>query len=131
MVPLAGWIAAILFVVPAGYQALTFDFAQPGGGDWAALFWWGVGPFGIGTMLWFLGLKGVQASTASGFMGAMPASGLLVSYIWLGDPFYQIHLVGFALVLGGIGMVSWAHYRAEKIAKKQGKVYDSCLATPC
>ncbi len=131
LVPLAGWIAAILFAVPAGYQALSFDFAGPGWNDWAALLWWGVGPFGIGTMLWFLGLKGVQASTASGFMGAMPASGLLVSYIWLGEAFQWIHLVGFAFVLGGIGMVSWAHYRSEKIAKQQGQEYEACHATPC
>jgi len=131
LVPLAGWIAAILFAVPGGYQALSFDFAVPGWNDWAALLWWGVGPFGIGTMLWFLGLKAVKASIASGFMGAMPASGLLVSYIWLGDAFYWIHLVGFAFVLGGIGMVSWTHYRSEKIAKRQGKEYDTCHATPC
>ena len=131
LVPLAGWIAAILFAVPAGYQALSFDFAGVDWNDWAALLWWGVGPFGIGTMLWFLGLKSVKASTASGFMGAMPASGLLVSYIWLGDTFYWIHLVGFAFVLGGIGMVSWAHYRSEKIAQQQGKEYDTCHATPC
>lgn len=131
LVPLAGWIAAIIFAVPAGYQALSFDFTVPGWNDWAALLWWGVGPFGIGTMLWFLGLKAVKASTASGFMGVMPASGLLVSYIWLGDAFHWIHLVGFALVVGGIAMVSWAHRRSEKIAKQQGKEYDTCLATPC
>jgi drug/metabolite transporter (DMT)-like permease len=130
-VPLAGWIAAILFAVPAGYQTLSFDFAVPGWNDWAALLWWGVGPFGIGTMLWFLGLKAVKASTASGFMGAMPASGLLVSYIWLGEAFRWSHLVGFTFVLAGIGMVSWAHYRSEKIAQRQGEEYDTCLATPC
>ena len=131
LVPLAGWIAAILFAVPAGYQTLSFDFAVPGWNDWAALLWWGVGPFGIGTMLWFLGLKAVKASTASGFMGAMPASGLLVSYIWLGEAFRWSHLVGFTFVLAGIGMVSWAHYRSEKIAQRQGEEYDTCLATPC
>ena len=131
LVPLAGWIAVILFAAPAGYQALSFDFAGVDWNDWAALLWWGVGPFGIGTMLWFLGLKSVKASTASGFMGAMPASGLMVSYIWLGDAFYWIHLVGFAFVLGGIGMVSWAHYRSEKLAKDQGKEYHTCHATPC
>lgn len=57
-----------------GFQAGSFDFSTPTTQQWIALFWWGIGPFGIGTMLWFLDLKAVKASTASGFMGAMPAS---------------------------------------------------------
>ena len=98
---------------------------------WGGWLWWGGGRVGVGVRCGLSGLKTVKASTASGCMGAMPASGLLVSYIWLGDTFYWIHLVGFAFVLGGIGMVSWAHYRSEKIAQQQGKEYDTYHATPC
>ncbi|MFO7901027.1 MAG: DMT family transporter [Planctomycetota bacterium] len=130
LVPLAAWVAVALFAIPAGYQAILFDFAAPTLNEWAALAWWGVGPFAIGTMLWFIGLKSVKASTASGFMGAMPASGLLVSYFWLEDEFYWIHLVGFALVLGGIGMVSWAHRHGEKEAKEKGEEYSTCHLCP-
>jgi len=131
LLPLAGWVAVLLFAVPGIYQAASFDFSTPTTQQWIALFWWGIGPFGIGTMLWFLGLKAVKASTASGFMGAMPASGLLVSYFWLGDQFYWIHLVGFALVLGGIGMVTWAHWLSEKEAKRKQQDYTPCHAFPC
>ncbi len=131
LVPLAGWVAVLLFAVPGIYQAASFDFSTPTTQQWIALFWWGIGPFGIGTMLWFLGLKAVKASTASGFMGAMPASGLLVSYFWLGDRFYWIHLVGFALVLGGIGMVTWAHWLSEKEANRKQQDYTPPHAFPC
>ena len=131
LLPLAGWVAVLLFSVPGIYQAGSFDFSTPTRQQWIALFWWGIGPFGIGTMLWFLGLKAVNASTASGFMGAMPASGLLVSYFWLGDQFYWIHLVGFALVLGGIGMVTWAHRLSEKEAKRKQQEYTPLHACPC
>ena len=131
LVPLAAWIAVLLFAIPAIYQAGSFDFSSPSMNQWIALFWWGVGPFAIGTMLWFLGLKAVKASTASGFMGAMPASGLLVSYFWLGDRFYWIHLLGFALVLGGIGMVSWAHRVNEKKAKREHRPYSPGHMCPC
>ncbi len=131
LVPLAGWVAVLLFAVPGIYQAGSFDFSTPTTQQWIALFWWGIGPFGIGTMLWFLGLKVVRASTASGFMGAMPASGLLVSYFWLGDQFYWIHLVGFALILGGIGMVTWAHWLNEKEAKRKQQEYTPYHACPC
>ena len=126
-----GWVAVLLFAIPGMYQAAEFDFTTPSAEQWIALFWWGIGPFGIGTMLWFLGLKAVKASTASGFMGAMPASGLLVSYFWLGDQFYWIHLVGFALVLGGIGMVTWAHWLNEKEAKRKQQDYTPFHPCPC
>ncbi len=131
LIPLAAWIAAALFAGPGLYQAAQFDFAVPTGEQWIALAWWGVGPFGIGTMLWFYGLKSVQASTASGFMGAMPASGLLVSYVWLGDTFYWMHLVGFALVLAAIALVAWAHRHGEAAAAAEGREFRGCTAYPC
>jgi drug/metabolite transporter (DMT)-like permease len=114
LIPLAAWVATLLFAFPGLYQASSFDFSTPTLEHWIALLWWRVGPFGIGTMLWFVGLARVQASIASGFMGVMPASGLVVSYVWLGETFYWIHMAGFALVLGGIGMVAWAHQVSER-----------------
>jgi drug/metabolite transporter (DMT)-like permease len=131
LLPLAAWVAVLLFAIPGLYQAGGFDFSTPTLEQWIGLFWWGIGPFGIGTMLWFLGLKAVKASTASGFMGAMPASGLLVSYFWLGDRFYLIHLLGFALVLAGIGMVTWAHQVGEHKAKRRQEEYSPSHVCPC
>jgi DME family drug/metabolite transporter len=131
LIPIAAWTAVLLFAIPGLYQAVSFDFSAPTVEQWIGLAWWGIGPFGIGTLLWFVGLKEVKASTASGFMGAMPASGLLVSYFWLGDQFYYIHLLGFALVLGGIGMVSWAHWVSERKAKQKGKAYSPPQVCPC
>jgi drug/metabolite transporter (DMT)-like permease len=131
LIPLAAWIAALLFGGPGLYQAAQFDFSAPSFEQWAALVWWGIGPFGLGTMLWFVGLRSVQASTASGFMGAMPASGLLVSYVWLGDEFYWMHLVGFALVLTAIALVAWDHRRGESAAASEGREFRGCTAYPC
>jgi len=116
--PLAAWVAVILFAVPGTIQALDFDFSKPNLNEWFALFWWGIGPFAIGTLIWFYGLEKVRASIASGFMGAMPASALVLSYIWLGDKFHWIHIVGFALVFTSIGLISWAHTLQEKEQKK-------------
>lgn len=131
LIPLAAWMATALFAGPAIYQASRFDFGGPSLEQWIALAWWGVGPFGIGTMLWFYGLKSVQASTAAGFMGAMPASGLLVSYVWLGEAFHWMHLVGFALVLAAIAMVAWDHRRGEATATAEGREFRGCTAYPC
>jgi len=130
LIPLAAWIASALFAGPAIYQASQFDFSGPSMEQWIALAWWGAGPFGVGTMLWFYGLKSVEASTAAAFMGAMPASGLLVSYFWLGETFYWIHLVGFALVLAAIAVVAWDHRKSESAPNKE-KEYDGTNAYPC
>lgn len=131
LIPIAAWTAVLLFAIPGIYQGASFDFSSPTVEQWIGLSWWGIGPFGIGTLLWFVGLKEVKASTASGFMGAMPASGLLVSYFWLGDQFYYIHLLGFALVLGGIGMVSWAHWVSERKSREKGEEYSPPHVCPC
>lgn len=131
LVPMAAWVAVLLFAIPGIYQALDFDFSRPGFNDWFALFWWGIGPFAIGTSLWFIGLKSVRASTASGFMGAMPASGLILSYLWLGDQFHWIHLLGFVLVTASIGIVAWDHRLKEKEKKAKKEEYDGGVLCPC
>lgn len=131
LVPLAAWVAVFLFAIPGIYQAVGFNFSSPSLNEWFALFWWGIGPFAIGTTLWFMGLKSVKASTASGFMGAMPASGLILSYVWLGDKFHWIHLAGFGLVVASILMVSWAHRLKEKKTREKHQEYEGHSLCPC
>ncbi len=113
---LAVWIAVLLFAVPGVIQARSFDFAGPTLNEWFGLALWGLGPLAVGTLLWFNGLHQVQASTASGFMGSMPAMGLLLSYFWLNEPFHRVHLLGFALVVTSIVLISWAHRVEERSA---------------
>lgn len=114
VLPLAVWVAVGLFAIPGTIQAFQFDFSGPTLNEWFGLGLWGLGPLAIGTLIWFEGLEEVQASTASGFMGAMPATGLILSYAWLGDQFHAIHLVGFALVFASIALVTWAHRLHER-----------------
>ena len=114
VLPLVAWVATLLFAVPGLMQARSFDFSIPTVNDWIALVVWGLGPLAFGTLIWFYGLEKVQASTASGFMGAMPTSALILSYVWLGDAFAPIHLVGFVLVFTSIALVTWAHRISER-----------------
>ncbi len=123
VLPLAVWIAVLLFAIPGIYQGLSFDFAKPSANHWLGLVVWGLGPLAIGTTIWFHGLEQVRPSTAAGFMGAMPASALILSYVWLGDKFHYIHLLGFALVFISIALVSWA-YRVKEQRKEQEKTSD-------
>ena len=58
-------------------------------------------------------------------------SGLLVSYVWLGEAFHWIHLVGFALVLAAIALVAWAHQHGKAAAGAKGKAFKSSTVYPC
>lgn len=114
VLPLAVLIAFALFLGPGLWQARSFNFGAPDLNAWIGIVVWGLGPLAIGTLIWFHGLHQVSGSIASGFMGAMPASALILSYVWLGDAFHYVHLVGFALVFVSIALISWAHRIEEK-----------------
>lgn len=65
-------------------------------------------------------------------MSAMPASALILSHLWLGDKFYPIRLVGFALVFSRIGLVAWVHRVSEADQESKTSAADSHkCALPC
>ena len=61
----------------------------------------------LGSVLWFGGVRRVAGTTASVFMGVMPISALVLSYVLLGESFRWIHVVGMALVLTGLAITVW------------------------
>jgi len=130
--PLIVWVATLLFAGPGLYQASSFDFSTPTLNEWLGLLVWGMGPLAIGTLIWFRGLSEVPPSTASGYMSAMPATALALSYVWLGDAFHPVHLVGFVLVFASIGLVTWAHRVKEAAGEEKQCAAESCsCAMPC
>lgn len=108
---LAAVLALPLFAVPAAWQWGSVDLAATGLGDWLALAWWGGGTLALGSWLWYRGVERVEGSTAAGFMGVMPVSALVLSYVLLGEAFAWVHLLGFGIVLGGVLLIAWAHAR--------------------
>ncbi len=108
---LASAFAIPLFLPFALYQLNSFDFSQILWSDWLALAWWGAGTLALGSVLWYRGVAKVSGSTAAGFMGVMPVSALILSYVLLKEPFRWIHLVGFAAVFAGVLLISREHAR--------------------
>ena len=108
---LAAALSLPLFLVPAAVQLGEADFAGMSWGDWAAVIWWGGGTMGLGSLLWYSGLSKVSGSTGAGFMGVMPVSALVLSYILLGEAFHWLHLVGFGAVFAGVILISQVHAR--------------------
>lgn len=60
----------------------------------------------LGSIVWYARVQRVPGTTASAFMGVMPISALLLSYLLLGEAFEPIHAVGMAAVLAGIFAVT-------------------------
>lgn len=104
-------LAVPLFVPFALWQWPQVDLAAVGAGAWAALAWYGAGTLAIGSWLWYTGLARAEGSVAAVFMGVMPASALVLSYVLLGEPFRWMHVAGFAIVFAGVLLISWEHAR--------------------
>lgn len=81
---------------------------------WAALAWWGLGTMAIGSALWYAGVAKAPGITASAFVGVMPVSAILLSYLLLGEAFEWIHLIGMIAVLLGIAAVVEGERRREQ-----------------
>lgn len=110
---IAAAMAFALFAPLAVSDLAGFDAATPSASEWLALIWWGLGTMALGSLLWYQGVQRVSGTTASAFMGVMPVSALVLSYILLGESFEWIHLVGMAAVLAGIASVTWSERDAS------------------
>lgn len=102
-------IAFIGFVPITVWQYHSGIFEQTDLNDWLALIAYGAVTMGLGSVLWYMGIKQVQGSTAAAFMGVMPVSALVLSYVLLGESFRWLHLVGFALVFSGVLLIISVH----------------------
>lgn len=111
---LAALGAAILFALPAALQLGEVEWSAIDASEWAALVWWGLGTMAIGSALWYEGVAKAPGLAASAFMGVMPVSALVLSYLLLGESFEWTHLVGMIAVLGGIAAVVQGERKLEQ-----------------
>lgn len=108
---LASVLSVPLFIPFAIWQWGSFDWAAVDTRAWLAVAWYGAGTLALGSWLWYSGVAKAKGSVAAGFMGVMPASALILSYVLLGEDFAFIHLAGFGIVLAGVLLISWEHAR--------------------
>jgi drug/metabolite transporter (DMT)-like permease len=103
-----------LFIIPSLFEVKDLQLTIIPLNAWLALLWWGAGGMGLATLLWFDGVKKVSGSVASGFMGVMAVSALVLSYIILSEEFMWVHLAGFIAVFTGVVLVSISHSEEMK-----------------
>ncbi|HET8727118.1 MAG TPA: DMT family transporter [Alphaproteobacteria bacterium] len=107
-------LAVPIFLPFAIWQWRDFAPGQIGAGAWIALVWYGAGTLALGSWLWYAGVAKAEGAVAAGFMGVMPASALILSYVLLGEEFRWVHLAGFAVVFAGVLLMSWEHARMAR-----------------
>jgi drug/metabolite transporter (DMT)-like permease len=111
---LAAALAIPLFLPLAAWEWSRFEPAAVDAGGWAAVIWYGAGTLALGTWCWYSGIARTEGSIAAAFMGLMPVSALVLSYLLLGERFQWIHLAGFGVVFAGVLLMSWEHARMAK-----------------
>lgn len=115
----SSFIGFLAFIPPAifRYEPGIFREIPPEG--WWALIWYGAGTMGLGSVLWYNGVQKVEGSTAAAFMGVMPVSALVLSYVLLGESFEWIHMGGFSLVFAGVLLIIKAHRDRNEMENKK------------
>jgi drug/metabolite transporter (DMT)-like permease len=107
---LASVLSIPLFLVPAALlEASSFHPGSVPSGSWLAVLFWGGGTLGLGSLVWYTGVQRASGTVAAGFMGVMPVSALVFSYVLLGEPVRPAHLAGFAIVFAGVVLISREH----------------------
>lgn len=106
---LAAALAVPFFLPLAAWEWRSFDPGAVPLRGWLAALWYGAGTLALGTWCWYSGIAKTQGSIAAAFMGLMPVSALVLSYLLLGERFQWIHLAGFGVVFAGVLLMSWEH----------------------
>lgn len=96
------------FFLPFGIgQAIDFPLQTLPVSSWLVVAYYGV----VGTvgayLLWYRGVSKVPASTAGMFIGIMPVSTVILSYVLLKEPFQWTHLLGILCVLAALMCIAW------------------------
>lgn len=94
-----------LFLVVAAPEVGTVAWGAIAPATWLAVLAWGLGTLAAGSVVWYWGVRRTQGHQAAPFMGLMPVSALVLSYILLGEDPRWWHAAGLALVLAGIALV--------------------------
>lgn len=116
---------AILLLPFALYEALAGLPMPVSGPAWGGI----AGIVGFASLLAFtgfqFGLRTLGASTTGVFMYLMPLYGVLLAILFLGEPFRIFHVVGIALVLGGVALATLPAARRQPSNPSAGNVSSS------
>lgn len=95
-------IGLILFFPFAFNEAMNFVFNKIGSSMWLLLVYYAMTASVFSFILWYRGIKHVDASIAGIFTGFMPVAATLVGFIFLKESFGFNHLIGMISIFVAI-----------------------------
>ena len=95
-----------MFLPPAIYQSIGFNFRTVGLSGWGAIAYFGVVFTVVAYFLWFSGVSRVSGGTAGIFSAVMPVSAVGLSVLFLGESLTFSSILGVVFVLGAIVLIS-------------------------
>jgi drug/metabolite transporter (DMT)-like permease len=115
-------LAAVAFLTSLplmAYEAVTGTIQWPTPAGWALLLFTALFPSFLAQVAFMRGVQLIGPGRAGPFVNLAPIFGALLAVSILGEPFGRFHLVGLALVVGGILLAELAgRRRATRAAKK-------------
>lgn len=94
MLPMFGWQAAHESVLPVSWKA------------WLGIAFVAVFSSAFAHGLWVRGVAAIGANRASAFVHLMPLFGAVLAIVFLGEQIAAFHVIGAAIVLGGVFVAS-------------------------
>jgi drug/metabolite transporter (DMT)-like permease len=106
--------SATVFAAPFyAVEILRDGFRMPGPEAWAIIAYTAIFPSMVGQLFFIRGVAILGANRAGLFINLVPIFGALLAVLILGESFRAYHMVGLALVLGGIAMAErFAEHRS-------------------
>lgn len=102
-------LISILIQIPllwTDHKMLDSGVASVPSSGWTALVHVIVFATALGQQAWLYGVSGIGPSRAGVFINVIPVSSLLLSLVILGESFDVVKLIGIALVLSGVWLVT-------------------------
>lgn len=102
-------LISILIQIPllwTDHKMLDSGVASVPSSGWIALVYVIVFATALGQQAWLYGVSGIGPSRAGVFINVIPVSSLLLSLVILGESFDVVKLIGIALVLSGVWLVT-------------------------
>lgn len=88
------------------YEAKGFEFFKYSIFEYMPIIYYGIFGTVLAYILWFKGVRYVEASTVAVYTGVMPISSVCLSYIILQEAFSWIHIIGILIVISGVLFIS-------------------------
>jgi drug/metabolite transporter (DMT)-like permease len=101
----AALVMVLPFALPSGF---SFDWSGATPADWGSIAYGALGASILAILLWFAGLRHVDATSAAPFTGLIPVTALFLSWAMLGEEPGWGHFAGTAAVLLSLAVTARA-----------------------